>query len=173
MHFNSQYYFSTFKLEEEIDIKYDVFFIGREKGRLDYLNELETVMNSMGITTYFHIVNGNKLLEQKHEYKPLISYDKVLRLIGESRVILDIVQVGQSGQTLRSMEALFFSKKMITNNKSIIDCDFYCKENIFVLDVDDITRLKEFINTPFKLIEKNIIDKYEFSEWIKRFQDEE
>lgn len=169
MHFNSQYYFPTIHLKKEEKIEYDVFFIGREKGRLVYLTELEKIMKSKGLNTYFHIVNEAKIINQQYPYKPLLPYETVLEYIGSSKVVLDIVQEGQSGQTLRSLEALFFSKKLITNNRSIIDCDFYCKDNIFILDIDDFTKIKEFVDSPFQTIEKSIIKKYEFNEWIKGF----
>lgn len=169
MNFNSQYYFSTIQLKKEYNMEYDVFFIGREKGRLAYLTELEEIMKTKGLNTYFHIVNETKIKNQQYLYKPLLPYEIVLDYIGHSKVVLDIVQDGQSGQTLRSMEALFFSKKLITNNRSIIDCNFYSKDNVFVLDVDDISKIKEFVDAPFKKIEDSIIKKYEFNEWIKGF----
>lgn len=169
MRLNTQYYFPTFKTIDSKNVKYDIFFVGREKGRLAYLTELEKQMNESGLNTYFHIVKRDEGSNKKNTYKSLISYEEILKYIGESRAILDVVQEGQTGQTLRAMEALFFSKKLITNNKSIINCDFYRKENIFVLGVDDIQNIQEFIEIPFNPIEKNILDKYEFNQWVERF----
>ena len=68
------------------------------------------------------------------------------------------------------MEALFYEKKLITNNKNIINYDFYCKENIFILEKDDIEELPQFLKTPYKKIDNEIVNKYEFENWLEGFK---
>lgn len=167
--FNTTYYFKDLKLPEN-NIKYDVFFIGQDKGRLDYLMELENTFKNIGVSNYFHIVE-DRWKHKKKEYKlsKKISYNESLKYIAQSKAILDIVQQGQNGQTLRAMESLFFSKKLITNNKEIKNCDFYCKDNIFILGVDNLYNLNDFLNTLYQPVDNIIIENYEFDKWLKRF----
>ena len=68
------------------------------------------------------------------------------------------------------MEALFFEKKLITNNKDIKNYDFYNPSNIFILGENNIEDIKEFINKPYEKVEQKIIDYYDFEQWLSRFE---
>ena len=48
-----------------------------------------------------------------------------------SRSIIEIEDIDQNGLTLRSLESIFFGKKLITDNRDIVNYDFYKKENIY------------------------------------------
>lgn len=84
-------------------------------------------------------------------------------------MFISINKDGQEGLTLRVMESIFFEKKLITNNKKIINYDFYTPENIYILDdlinIDYLDIIK-FINTPFQKMEERIIKKYTFEFWL-------
>ena len=74
------------------------------------------------------------------------------------------------GLTLRTLEALFFKKKLITNNRDIVNLQFYNANNIFVLGIDKLENLKIFMDKPYENIEQKVIDYYDFNEWLKRFE---
>jgi hypothetical protein len=114
------------------------------------------------------IISDRKFFYDKKIFDKKLSYRNTLSLISQSKSILEIVQENQSGLTLRSMEALFFNKKLLTNNASIKNYDLYSKENIFIIGEDDINRISEFVNTPFKILDKDILEQYDFKEWLKR-----
>lgn len=175
--YNTQYYFNDVNLNIS-EIKYDVFFIGGDKGRIKDLIEFQNEIKKMNISSYFHITPGasnfhTSLFTKKNEfadyYKLRISYYQVLEYISKSKAILDYVSERQIGLTLRPLEALFFRKKLITNDMSIIDRDFYNDKNVFVIGKDDIKELYVFLSSPFIEVEKKIRDKYDFKEWIERF----
>ena len=63
-------------------------------------------------------------------------------------------------------------KKLITNNKDIINYDFYNSNNIFVLGEDNLDNIKEFIEKEYVEIDEKIINYYDFYEWLKRFEDD-
>ena len=67
------------------------------------------------------------------------------------------------------MEALFLERKLITNKTDIKNYDFYNHDNIFILGEDNINEIKEFINKPYKKIDQDIIDYYDFDQWLNRF----
>ena len=56
---------------------------------------------------------------------------------------------------------------LIDNDKNIIN--FYNPNNIFILGKDDINKIKEFIDSPYIEINKDIVDYYDFEQWLKRF----
>ncbi len=87
----------------------------------------------------------------------------------KSKSILDFVSIGQSGLTIRPLEALFLKKKLITNDKFIKNFDFYHPDNVFILGKDKMEYLSDFLEKPFIEIEESITSKYDFSNWIKRF----
>lgn len=157
--YNPQFYSKDIILNNN-KIKQDVTFLGRAKERRNKLIKLKENLNTLGITTKFFIVEKEK---------DLIGYDKYLESISSSRCILDYNQEGQVGLTLRPMEALFLKKKLITNNTDIVNYNFYNTNNVFILGVDDMSKIKEFINNPYKEVNEEIINYYSFESWLKRF----
>lgn len=169
---NTQYYFNNISLKAT-QAKFDVLFVGGDKGRIKRLVDIKQKFDNLGISNYFHITpTGRKYKVYKEIYKKRIPYTKVLDYISECKAILDYVSEKQSGLTLRPLEALFFRKKLITNDKTIVNKDFYKKENIFVLGKDDIENLPQFLSTPYKFIEEEIVNKYDFDSWLERFLNE-
>lgn len=166
MKYNGTYYFSINTNVEKDEI--DIFFIGLDKGRYNELIELENNFINYGLNTNFHIVSDKKSLIISRKYKPIISYLTVVKNISKSKAILELMQENQTGHTLRTMESLFLSKKLITNNKSIASYNFYKKENIFILGVDDLSKLKDFLEAPYQQLDPSIVTQYDFANWINR-----
>ena len=96
----------------------------------------------------------------------MINYSQNLENVRNSKCVLDIVQRGQSGLTLRPIEALLNSKKLITDNVAVERYDFYDPRNIFILGKDDESRIKEFVDSPFVEVPESVIEKYEFGNWL-------
>lgn len=159
MKYNPQFYTKNVKVQDEQN-KYDVLFLGRPKTRKKDIVDLEKKLKEEGIQTNF------KIIENEKDY---VSYDEYLKMIAESKCILDYNQEGQVGLSLRPMEALFLERKLITNNTDIKNYDFYNHDNIFILGEDNINEIKEFINKPYKKIDQDIIDYYDFDQWLNRF----
>ena len=168
--YNSQFFFNSLKPIKS-DIQYDILFIGRDKGRAGLLNSLKMKFEELGFVTYFYIRKKNnwyfRFLNLGNTF---ITYQSVLDCIGRSKAILDIVQEGQIGLTLRPLEALFFEKKLITNNQDIENYDFYDKQNIFILGKNDFSGIKNFMHGPIKPISKEVKDFYCFASWLNRFE---
>lgn len=167
MKFNPLPYFKEIE-DPKMFKKYDVVFIGKDKGRLIDLLKIEKKFNSMAISTKFVITPTNRKSRNKYYSKP-ISYLEAINIASQGRVVLDYIEVDNSGQSLRIIESLFMKEKIITNSKLIKDYDFYCPENIFILGKDDINEIKNFINIPYKDIPKEIVMRYDFDKIIRNF----
>ncbi|MFK8771764.1 hypothetical protein ACK363_11235 [Aeromonas veronii] len=150
-------------------------FVGFDKGRLHKLSELKSILSKFNILCDFHIIAdvGKKYssldrLLVKHDHLPYADY---LHRISNSFGLIDFVQDGQSGLTLRVLEAVFLRKKLITNNLSVKDYDFYNASNIFVLEGeacgDDINQLSLFLNSDFVEIDDVILEKYDINHLLK------
>lgn len=166
LRYRRTYYFKNIFLPQN-PISYDVCFVGADKGRLTGLLQLQQEFESRGLKVAFHITDSDtKKPSRSYAYQGRVGYEDVLQYISKSTAILDLVQDGQSGLTQRPMEALFFNKKLITNDKRIVKADFYCKDNIFILGQDALNHLAEFLRSPVTPVSGEIRERYDFGPWV-------
>lgn len=100
-------------------VEYDIAFIGRARRRMSEIVSAFEFFHAKGLNCCFHIVGA-----QKHEkvypdlihYSKLMPYDYYLNIISRTNCILEIIQHGSKGNTLRIPEAIALDKKLITNN---------------------------------------------------------
>lgn len=169
LQYNTTFYFKKLYVPKKEPV-YDIFFIGKDKGRLNQLIYLKKEFERLNLKTNFHITpTRSYMIRNNPIYKQNISYDNVLSEIGKSKAILDVLSNPNDGLSLRPMEAIFHKKKLITNSKLIENYDFYRPENIFILGKDDLNNLSKFINSPYEEIDEKIIEKYDFQNWLSRF----
>lgn len=118
--------------------KSDLFWIGRAKDRLAQMLEIVDGANQAGLVCNFYILGVNK---EKRKFLPgvtyidsVMPYDEVLPQILSTKCLLDIVQNGQIGMTMRVYEAIFYNKKLVTNNSSVKALSYYSAENMQIID---------------------------------------
>lgn len=96
-----------------------------------------------------------------------LSVEEVQRIFEDSSCILDIEHPNQTGLTIRTIEAVFSGKKLITTNSRIKSYDFYNEANIFILDREKPIIPDKFLNTKFQDMSSNIRHKYSIDGWIQ------
>jgi 1,5-rhamnosyltransferase len=75
-------------------------------------------------------------------HTPYVDYiERALR----SKVIVEVNPPGQAGITLRTLEAAFLNRKLLTNNPFVRHLDFYDANNIFIFGEDDPRMLDRFL----------------------------
>ena len=169
LNYNTTFYFKELSASDEKP-HYDVFFIGKDKGRLVSLLRLKEQFDLLGISTKFHISPTKRFMIKRNAvYQAPLPYDEVLLEIGKSRAILDFLVNPYDGLSLRPMESIFHKKKLITNSQLIEDYDFYRPKNIFILGKDNVKDLPEFLNSPYEEIDEGIVLSYDFHSWLQRF----
>lgn len=161
LQYNQQFYTNEIKLSNN-EYKYDALFLGRPKERKNEILQIKKKLEDNKLKT--NIV----MIEKQKDY---VNYDDYLNILSKSRSVIDVTNSNQIGLTLRPLEALFFRKKLITNNKDIINYDFYNSDNIFIIGIDDESKIREFINKPYKDISQEIIDYYDYKSWLERFKE--
>ena len=175
--FREQFHFieiSDMSLEE----KNQLFFIGIDKGRIEKIKNLDRIFNNFfNIKTKILIKKDKfkryKKEEQKYFINNLLPYEEVTKELKSSKYILDIVKEGQTGLTLRVLEAVFYCKKLITNNKEIIKYDFYNPNNILIIEdmnkisQETIKKISEFVEIEYERIDKSILKKYMIENWLE------
>ena len=161
MRYNPQFYIP--RSSPAGAVSQDVFFVGQEKGRGETLARMEEALKGAGCRTRFWIVGVNSLR---------LSYEEILRQVVSSRVIVDCPCQGQSGLTLRPLEALFYQKKLITTSPGIRTQPFYRPDNIFVWGQDDPGRLAEFLARPYDRDAGRCRQDYSLKAWADRFEED-
>lgn len=152
-----------FPIMEYIDSKhdnllYDFYFLGFDKGRKNMIDSLRSRLSNY--------TNKILLVNNKNDY---ISYSENINNILSTKCIIDIVQEGQDGQTLRPLEAITFKKKLLTNNSKIRYEDFYHPNNIFIIGHDNWNDFNDFYKKDYFEIPQDILLKYDISSWINCF----
>lgn len=107
--------------------------------------------------------NTNKDIE--FVFSPISSQQNVDNVLA-SKALLDIQFPSQNGLTMRSLESIGASVKLITTNDNIKKYDFYSEKNQFVIDRENPHVDHLFLQSPFAEIPENIREKYSISTWV-------
>lgn len=122
-------YYSKCNVNKVSQMKQDLYFCGyvnnsREKIIRSILSHCEEKQISLsadivGLREYCPYRDTVRL------QNTLIPYKQTLNEMVEAKCILDIVKPEQAGLTLRAYEAVVYNRKLLTNNKSILDFQYY------------------------------------------------
>lgn len=153
---------------EKVKNDYDLCFIGVEKGRYKSIIKLANYATVHELQFYYRIcANYNFLRWIRPYYAKPISYNEYLDINMRSCCIVDFVQIGQSGTTMRTMEAIFSGKKLVSNNPYLKQMDFYHPANIFIVENDSYDGLEDFLKKETVPINPDILRRYQYEEWRK------
>ena len=145
--------FSDIKVNDDETIpECDIFYLGRAKdGRLKILEDLYKQCSLEGLKCNFNVVVSPKV---KRVIPPGIHciekmpYLDSLKYVKKAKCVLELVQEGAVGSTLRMWEAINYGKGIITNNKDVINTRFFSNSFISVLNDDnfcDVNFIKNYI----------------------------
>src|SRR5690606_32532746 len=119
------------------------------------LSKIADFLDAKGISNYEFIVSQPALAHKKFNKKILltnqnIALAEVIQKSKNAEILIDLIRPNQSGLSFRFFEAMALHKKVITNNKTIAEYDFYNPNNIVIIDenIQDIP--DSFLNTPYE-----------------------
>ncbi len=154
----------------DASMKCDVFYSGSYSlSRLKPLHRIQELCEALGYDFRYSLYYRRKkvLLYNLKTTDKAIPYLENMKYVYNSDVILDLLSPDQTGLSFRVFEAIGFGKKMITNNASIKEYDFYTPENILIWDNQDISSVAAFLKVPFSPYLLTIKEKYSFPNWIR------
>lgn len=139
-----------------------------EKKRFELFNKMGAYFMENDIDFRFLTKQSvNKLQSPYIEYLGnLIPYEELLVLESKYSTILDIAKPKQAGLSFRIFEGLGMNKKVITNNKTVLEYDFYNPNNICVVDFDNLQIPMDFFQTPVVVLPDSIKRKYHLESFI-------
>jgi hypothetical protein len=91
--------------------------------------------------------------------------DETAEYVRRSEILIDIVRPGHAGLSFRFFEALLYRKKMITNNVSVADYDFYDPRNILIIDGDQPVIPAAFVNGEYVDPPEEVVQRYSMASW--------
>lgn len=134
----------------------DVYFVGKAKDRLPEILSVYEKLRDSGLKCDFYITGvapEDRKYEDEITYGNQMPYKQNLKHIKKTKCLLEIMQGGGHGYTLRACEAIMYDKKMLSNNPEIENAPFYSPERISVFkDLKDISTdfvLKEPISVDY------------------------
>lgn len=156
------------------------YFVGLHfEDRIEVLLKYAKALEQLNLCLNFNIRLLSKDKNQKSLYqgskikliKQDIQYEENIYFLNQSDLLIDIVNPIHNGLSFRTFEAIYYKKKLVTNNSLIKNYDFYHQNNILVWDGENINDLSDFLARPYVEIDSKIIEKYGFKNWIKNILD--
>ncbi|MDE6639167.1 MAG: hypothetical protein K2K63_01405, partial [Acetatifactor sp.] len=151
---------------------------GADKGRAAYISSLKKVFEKSGLYCDIRVFSHATDTGYRERFQDILtdkrlSYNEYLEQIADCNILLDVNQEGQSALTMRVPEAIYLSKKLITNNFCIPDYDFYDPNNILVLPKEGLPtaeEIQDFLKKPFRSYPDSVLESYSFEHWAAQFK---
>lgn len=168
----TNFYFNSETTNTTITEEYDLYFMGSFiKKRMPQIEVFIKKAKKLDLKTNFLIYCPDEVERSKYPYSEIkylsehINYNENIEELKKSKVVIDFLNGTHDGLSFRIFEAIQFDKKLITNNPSIKNYDFYQPNNIFVWDTENFDGIEEFLNSEY-IISPKIKEKYSFKNWI-------
>lgn len=157
--------------KNQIQNKTDVYTIMSDIRRKEFLEKIGKNLQENNIRYDINLVVKKENIIKSNIINITdikISMEEMLEKSLYSKTSLEILHSGNNGSTFRAIDCIGLKKKLITNNKNIINEDFYNPNNILILDEENINIPKEFIDSPYEDLPKEIFEKYSLKNWAKQ-----
>lgn len=128
-------------------IKRKCFFVGVAKDRLEKLIRIYDKLELCGCNPIFYISGVPRKKQKRRKgivYNTWLPYKSVLKEILSSEFIVEIMDKNNAGITLRTLEAICYNRKLVTDNEKILCSPFYREQNIYLLSCGSVL-LSDFL----------------------------
>lgn len=168
--YNSQF-FDDDIIESNCVEEYDLYFVGLDKGRYSTVKEIYDFSIKRNLLPKFNMVKEAGKIYDVHDFlvNDLVKYNDVLDGISRSKAILDICKKGQVGMTYRAMEAIFYDKKIVTNNVNYKKLPFYSSDKIYIIENNKFEGMEDFIKSSSISYSEDVKKYYRIGSWLHRF----
>lgn len=128
----------------------DLYFLGRDKGRMDLLVDICNTARAKGLVCNFLLLDVPQqrrvICEGIHYLDDTITYRENLQNCANSRCVIELLQHDAASPTFRLWECICLNKKLLTNNALTDRLDVYDSRYISIFQhADDIDW--EFVNS--------------------------
>ena len=154
---------------------YDLVYLASFDERMNIAKKIAEKITSFS-KSYHYLVVGKKSWKKKYFGEKdsnwtftsrRLNHQDIPKFYSEGKIILDLVRENQDGLSFRIFEAMALKKKIITNNETIQDYDFYDPKNILIIKEDLSNLEKSFFESDYQNLKPEIYQKYTLENWVK------
>lgn len=122
------------KMTRDGSVSNDLYFCGVTKNRAEDIIAVLEGCKRCGVKKafdVFYVYHDEPFLRELNAYieakdtSKMLTYGEVLDRVIDSNCILELVQKNQDSLTVRAYEAVYYNKKLLTNNRAILDFKYY------------------------------------------------
>lgn len=179
--FRPLFYIKDYSAVSQDSYSFDIAFIGSiHSDRFVVLNMLRNRYNNkfrfyyyLYIQAYwvfllYKFLKPSMGVRRYSEFRFLqLPVKRVQDILEDTVSVVDIEHPNQSGLTIRTIEAVFSGRKLITTNSDIANYDFYDKNNILIIDRKNPVIPNGFLEGKVTEMKSNMVDKYSIKGWLK------
>ncbi len=138
----------------------DFFYIGRSKldvdpSRFEKIIGLYALLKENGYKSYFSIYGvseDKQVYKEEIQYNKYVKYGEVLKMIQNTKCLIEVSQADEKGTTLRMFESLVYRKKLLFTNPNLKNHPYYNDTLMFYVgdEYNDqlVGQIKEFLEKP-------------------------
>lgn len=165
-----------FAIDHDRPKDFDLYFVGAigTLHRFDAVARLYAFCQAHGLATKFHLVCSPvmraRLMRAGKDLPGVtgtgIDFAAIIDLLERSRGTFDFANHKQSGYTMRLIENMCAERKIVTENRRILDEPFYRDDRFLVVDGHDFSAVPDFLARPIE----SDLDTRAFSvdNWLRR-----
>lgn len=115
----------------------DLYLINNVQDRYEAFIKIYEVLRKNGVKCKYSMVGVNikdQVYADEIEYNKRIPYREVVDNIQKCNCLLEILGKGQTGASGHYYEAVCYNKKLLTDNKDVINMPFYDPEYIHIIE---------------------------------------
>jgi hypothetical protein len=162
------------KQDSQAAKKYDLSFVGwLHHQRLQQIRKLGQWAERSGLRAFFYLFSGWSIgfklwLQRQGKYVHLrtLSYKNYVRVMQETRIVVDLPHPLQTGLTMRAVETVGAGRKLITTARDIVHYDFYRPQNILVIDPQQLEIDPAFLREDMVQVDPDIVARYSLQAWV-------
>lgn len=172
--FLTNFYPADLGLHKTDQTNFDLSYVASFDSRVTILENILSSLWSLDLKTNINIITTPAIATKTQGDKSILWFTDVLpraetiRIMKESKVLLDIAQPKQEGLSFRVFEALALEKKIITTNRAIASYDFYTPDNIFIWQDGCVPPSRDFFNAAYTSPPPSITGKYTLQSWVNK-----
>lgn len=172
--FLPNFYSPDLVIDKNKPAQFDLSYVASYDDRLDTLEKILVSLSPLDLKTNINILTAKTIISKNKNEKSITWFTDALprketiRIMNDSRVLLDIVQPKQEGLSFRFFEAMILEKKIITTNHAVVSYDFYDPNNIFIWKDEDTIPSKDFFTAPYSPLPADIVKKYSLQNWVNQ-----
>ena len=168
--------YSDIDLDDDNSIpKTTVLFLGAAKNRMSIIAKTFKKLNDNGIKADFYIAaakDEDKVYSENIHYINFMDYYDYLRHVKKSECLIEFLQdINNHGWTTRTSEAIFFGKKLLSNNVKLKEAPFYNPDYISIFENPDDINI-DFLVKKVNNIDYNFKDKLKFEKFAEFLKQE-